>query len=117
MIVAVVAFVTIAIKLLFYPTFNSENWKNNADDRSKYVHSLINSGLLKGKKYEEVLSLLGRPDMIKNNSEVGRNEHIYNPNNSLLEYTIGDKSNIIDVERVQVHIQNNIVVKVNRHYD
>jgi hypothetical protein len=117
LIVLVAAAITVIVKVVFYPAFNSENWKKYPDDRSKYVNSLMNSGILEGKEYEEVISLLGKPDIIRNNSAVGTDEHLYNPNNSILEYTTGGRGNFIDFERVQVHIQNNKAVKVNEYYD
>jgi hypothetical protein len=104
------------IYVLYYPSFNSENWKKYPDHRSKYVKSLLNDGVVEGLEYQEIISLLGRPNIIRNDSISGVEESLFDPKSSILEYLTGG-GRLIDFERVQVYIRNNKAVKAELNYD
>jgi hypothetical protein len=116
-VVLVIAFIiTVSIMLIFYPTFNSENWKEYPNDRSKYVHSLVYSDIIIDKEFEEIISILGNPDITRNNSNSGSWLAHYDQKDCVLEYLTGG-TKLIDFERLQVHIQNGTAVKVKVKYD
>ena len=80
------------------------------------MKSLLNDEVVEGLEYQEIIFLLGRPNIIRNDSISGVEDSLFDPKSSILEYLTGG-GRWIDFERVQVHIKYNKAVKVELHYD
>lgn len=115
-VLAMLVLITVVLKILFYPSFDSDDWKNNPDNRSKYVNSLVNSGLVEGKDYGEVIDILGEPNIIRTENYNGTNLNKYNQSNTILEYLTGGVK-YVDFERIQVQIIDNKAKSVTVYYD
>lgn len=106
--------VLIAIAGVFYYRnhcrFSEGDWKGDKG-RSRMVSSLINTGILERKSYDEVIAILGEPSFYQRSET-----QVKDTDDLRLVYLTGG-GRLIDLERFIVIIENDTVARVYVTYD